>query len=54
MRSSDVEAASTAVRAAGFAWVSSGAVTLESPALGYGQALLVRDPDGHATDLVSP
>lgn len=49
-----VEAAATAARAAGIDWVSSGAVTLEDSALGFGQGVLLRDPDGHAASLVSP
>ena len=54
MTSPDVDAAAAAVRAGGFTWVSNGAVTLESKALGYGRGVLVRDPDGHASNLVSP
>jgi catechol 2,3-dioxygenase-like lactoylglutathione lyase family enzyme len=54
MVTSSVDAAAGAVRAAGFDWVSNGAVTLEAATLGFGHGVLVRDPDGHATDLVSP
>jgi catechol 2,3-dioxygenase-like lactoylglutathione lyase family enzyme len=53
MQSTDVESAATAVRAGGYTWVSNGAVTLEASTLGYGRGVLVRDPDGHATNLVS-
>jgi catechol 2,3-dioxygenase-like lactoylglutathione lyase family enzyme len=54
MTSPDVDAAATAIRTGGFVWVSNGAVTLESAALGYRKGVLVRDPDGHASNLVSP
>lgn len=54
MQSPDVTAAANAVRAGGFRWVSSGAVTLEASTLGFGHGVLVRDPDGHATNLESP
>jgi len=49
-----VESAASATLEAGFDWVSSGPVTLEDSALGFTQGLMLRDPDGHATNLVSP
>ena len=33
--------------------VSPGAVTLPDRALGFGRAVLMRDPDGHALELVA-
>lgn len=54
MRSANVEAAADGVRAGGFPWVSNGAVTLEANTLGFSRGVLVRDPDGHATNLESP
>ena len=35
------------------AYVSPGIVTLSGKALGFGEGLTVRDPDGHAIELVS-
>lgn len=50
---SDVEAA--AVTLQGMAsFVSSGVVALPDRTLGFGKRLLVRDPDGHALQLISP
>jgi catechol 2,3-dioxygenase-like lactoylglutathione lyase family enzyme len=54
MLTGDVEAAAATARAAGYAWVSNGAVSLQGPALGYTQGVLLRDPDGHASNLVKP
>jgi catechol 2,3-dioxygenase-like lactoylglutathione lyase family enzyme len=47
MLTSDVAAAAETALGRRFDWVSSGAVTLEDPALGFSQGLLLRDPDGH-------
>jgi catechol 2,3-dioxygenase-like lactoylglutathione lyase family enzyme len=44
----DPDAAMTAARRAGARLVSPGAVRLPDTALGYDEAMLVRDPDGHA------
>ncbi|GMV51926.1 MAG: hypothetical protein AMXMBFR67_34690 [Nitrospira sp.] len=50
---SDVEAAAAALR--GLAqFVSSTVVTLPEQALGFTKGVLVRDPDGHVIELVSP
>jgi len=49
----DPAAALPAVRPAGARLVSSGAITLSDGALGFGVAMLVRDPDGHALLLTS-
>jgi catechol 2,3-dioxygenase-like lactoylglutathione lyase family enzyme len=48
----DADAAARALRAAGTAFVSPGVVTLDDARLGFRRALLVRDPDGHALQLV--
>ena len=48
----DAEAAARALRRAGAAFVSPGAVTLPDTTLGFRRAVLVRDPDGHAMRLV--
>lgn len=50
---SDVDAAAAALQ--GMApFVSSGVVTLPDKGLHFGKRLLIRDPDGHALQLVSP
>ena len=49
---SDVEQATAALRSAKVRFVSSGAVALPEGKLGFGAGLLVRDPDGHAMQLV--
>ncbi len=49
----DLAVASQAVRAAGASTVSDGVVTVPG-ALGFERAVLVRDPDGHAVQLVEP
>ena len=54
MTTGSVESAAAAARAAGFDWVSSGGVALEDSKLGFGHGVLLRDPDGHAVNLVSP
>jgi catechol 2,3-dioxygenase-like lactoylglutathione lyase family enzyme len=48
----DIGAAAGALRRAGVAFVSPGAVTLADASLGFTRAVLVRDPDGHAMRLV--
>ncbi|HSE93161.1 MAG TPA: VOC family protein, partial [Methylomirabilota bacterium] len=42
------------LRAARAVFVSSGVVTLEDRKLGFERAVLVRDPDGHALQVVAP
>lgn len=49
----DVEAAATMLRAMA-PFVSSSVVTLPDKVLGFAKGLLVRDPDGHAIQIVSP
>ncbi len=49
----DVEAAAAALQGA-TQWLSSGVVTLPDKTLGFAKALLVRDADGHALQLVQP
>ena len=49
----DVEAAAAEVHGMG-QMISSGVVTLPDKALGFGKGFLVRDPDGHVMQLVSP
>ena len=48
----DLAGAMAALRAGRAAFVSPGAVTLPDARLGYARALLARDPDGHALQLV--
>lgn len=48
----DLAAAERALRAAGTPFVSPGAVALPDTLLGFRRALLVRDPDGHAMQVV--
>ena len=50
---SDVEAAASALRD-GAQFVSSGVVTLPDKSVGFGKGFLVRDPDGHVMQVVSP
>lgn len=52
MLTSDVAAAAETALRRRFDWVSNGAVTLEDPALGFGQGLLLRDPNGHGVMLL--
>lgn len=49
----DAEAAAASLHGA-TQTVSSGVVTLSDKILGFSKALLIRDPDGHAIQLVSP
>ncbi len=51
---SDAEAAFSAVRAARGALISPGVVVLTDGRLGFRHGVLVRDPDGHAAELVQP
>jgi catechol 2,3-dioxygenase-like lactoylglutathione lyase family enzyme len=48
----DAGAAAAAARRDGYRFVSSGVVELDDASLGFGQALRVRDPDGHVLQLV--
>ncbi|MGH7410520.1 MAG: VOC family protein [Candidatus Methylomirabilis sp.] len=48
----DPEAAATRLRAGRFAFVSPGVVTIPEGGLGFTTGLLVRDPDGHAMQLI--
>lgn len=50
---SDIEAAAAALRDTA-RFVSSGVVPMPDKSLGFGKRLLIRDPDGHALQLVSP
>ena len=50
---SDVQAAAALLHG-GALFVSSGVVTLPDGSSGFAKRLLVRDPDGHALQLVSP
>jgi catechol 2,3-dioxygenase-like lactoylglutathione lyase family enzyme len=50
---SDAEAAATTLRGTA-QFLSSGAVTMPGAALGFGKGFLVRDPDGHVMQIVSP
>ena len=49
----DVEAVATQVHGMG-QMISTGVVTLPDKVLGFGKGFLVRDPDGHAIQIVSP
>lgn len=49
---SSAEAAAAALRARRFAFVSSGVISFSKPALNRTRATLVRDPDGHAVELI--
>ncbi len=46
------EEAAVAARRGRYAWISTGAVTLPAKDLGFGKAVHVRDPDGHAVLLI--
>ncbi len=48
----DVGAAADAAVAAGYAWVSPGAVSLDDAALGFRKTVALRDPDGHLVRLI--
>lgn len=50
----DVRAAAEALRTAGVRFISPEVVTMPDKALGFSQAVMVRDPDGHAMRLVQP
>jgi hypothetical protein len=49
----DVEAAATMLRGI-VPFVSTGVVTLPDKHMGFTKRVLVRDPDGHAVQLISP
>jgi catechol 2,3-dioxygenase-like lactoylglutathione lyase family enzyme len=49
---SPVDSAAEALRGGRFAFVSPGPVEMPDDALGFRKALLVRDPDGHAVQVV--
>jgi catechol 2,3-dioxygenase-like lactoylglutathione lyase family enzyme len=49
----DVAAAAAGARAGRFPWVSTGTVDLPAGELGFRQGVHVRDPDGHAVQLVA-
>ena len=50
----DLEATAHQVRAGMFSLVSPGVVTLTASQLGFTQGVLVRDPDGHVMQLITP
>jgi hypothetical protein len=50
--SDDAERDATALRKAGFDWVSPGAVEIHDPGFGYSKAATIEDPDGHFIRLV--
>lgn len=50
----DVQRAGAALRADRVGFISPGVIELPSDALGFQRAILVRDPDGHAMELVQP
>jgi catechol 2,3-dioxygenase-like lactoylglutathione lyase family enzyme len=52
LRSGDTDRAAAALREGRFTFVSPGVITLPEPALGIRKGLAVRDPDGHAMQLV--
>ena len=50
----DAVAAALAARASRAAFVSPGVIAVHDRALGFGKGFLVRDPDGHALEIVEP
>ena len=52
LRLDDAAAAWERLRGAHSAFISPGVITLPSDSLGFGKGLLLRDPDGHAVELV--
>jgi catechol 2,3-dioxygenase-like lactoylglutathione lyase family enzyme len=50
--SDDAAADATALRRAGYEWVSPGAVDMNDRSLGYAKAATIEDPDGHFIRLV--
>ena len=42
------------MRGARTPWVSPGVVKVSEPGLGFSRGLMVRDPDGHAMEVVEP
>ncbi len=54
LRSNSGEAVAQAMRAGRIAFVSPGVVALSEDGLGFHKSLLIRDPDGHALQIVEP
>lgn len=54
LRTANATVAAAVLRAERAAFVSAGVIDLPSAALGFRQAVLVRDPDGHAMEVVEP
>jgi catechol 2,3-dioxygenase-like lactoylglutathione lyase family enzyme len=50
----DADAAARSLEADGFVLISPGAVDVAPDVLGFDEGLLVRDPDGHAMEVVEP
>jgi hypothetical protein len=48
----DIESSLAKLREARFAFISSGAIELSEPVLGFKRSFLVRDPDAHAMQLI--
>ena len=48
----DIESMAKKLRIAGYSFVSTGVVSLPDNSLGFKNGLLVRDPDGHAMQLI--
>lgn len=48
----EIEPTAARLRAGGFSLISPGVVQFSAPALGFRRGLLVRDPDGHAMQLI--
>jgi len=54
LRAPDAGRAAQALRAERAAFISSGVIDLPNDARGFDEAVLVRDPDGHAMEVVQP
>lgn len=54
LATADAAAAALAARASRAAFVSPGVIAVHDRALGFGRGFLVRDPDGHALEIVEP
>ncbi len=52
LKTRDAAAAASALRSARAAMVSSGVVTMPDRSLGFSKGLIVRDPDGHAMEVI--
>ncbi|MCI0525476.1 MAG: glyoxalase, partial [Acidobacteria bacterium] len=48
----DIESSLAKLREGKFAFISSGAIELSEPVLGFKRSILVRDPDAHAMQLI--